>query len=278
MKILVTGKGEASGAWKVRGEELGRAIGAEVYPKASDAQVKAADIVITVKHTQPNITAAQGITVLDIVDAYPQPDANQWSREQLIAWANDYSLPYNYTVAATEAMRVDTGADFALRHHYRPDIEENPIRARVQTVGYEGSERYLDGWMEDILRECKRRGWTFLVNPDRLADCDVVLAVRGNQWRGYATDNWKSCVKMSNSIGSITPMIALPERGYIETGAPFVSVEAPSGIDAAFAQIESLATRMRMASALRELKPLYSLEAVANEYLEWLHGIHNERN
>ena len=270
MRVVVTGKGGTSGSWQIRGEQLGNAIGADVIPNASDSDMRSADVVVVVKRTPENIHKAQGVKVLDIVDAWTQPYSNTWSRDQMIKWARNASIPYDRTIAATQEMKEDTGADFFLRHHYRPDIKENDIRAKVQIIGYEGSMRYLEGWEKTIMRECEKRDWLFITNPRHLADCDVVLGLRGGKWRGYATDHWKSCVKMANAIGSLTPMIALDECGYRETGAPFLAVDNPDDLADAFDEMALLSTRMRHASAMREIKPYYALERVALDYMAWL--------
>lgn len=272
MKILVTGKG-SSGSWKVRGEQLGGAIGAQVVARASEKQIKKADIVIVVKKPWPGTNKAK-LTVYDMVDCYPQPASFSWDKQTLINWSKQHIAPYNKTVAATEKMQQDLQTDFWLRHHFRPNIEENQIRQQVQVVGYEGCERYLGKYLPIIAEQCKKRGWQFVINPACLAQCDVLLAVRDDDWRGYASDNWKSCVKMSNAIGSLTPLIALPESGYVETHAPFISIDNTSNISDAFDVVSDFETRFHIANQYLKLKPLYELNTVAQEYLQWLTSLY----
>jgi hypothetical protein len=137
VRVLVTGKG-TSGSWQIRGEQLGRAIGATVKPKA-DGNF---DLAVVVKRGRfPNLPV-----VWDIVDAYPQ--SRPWKKDEAIAWVRG-SIKAQRPIAViwpNKRMRedCDTGLPgIVLPHHYRPGIEANPIRERIQTVGYEGSPKYL---------------------------------------------------------------------------------------------------------------------------------------
>lgn len=266
MNILITGKGTTQ-AWQIRAVQLGKMLDAQIVPKASLQQIKQADLVITVKHTQPHIEHAK-ISVLDIIDAYPQP--SKWKYDQFISWGKQYMQPYNYTMAATHKMQQDLKTDFWLRHHYRPGIVENQIKQNITTIGYEGRELYIGNYLPIIEQQCKLRGWQFIVNPTNVADCDVILAVRDESWRGYAADNWKSCVKMSNAIGSLTPLIAMNEQGYIETNLPFVAIDKPRDLIAAFDKVCDFNYRTNMVQQYVKAKPYYSLETVGKEYMQWL--------
>ena len=267
MKILVTTRAnESSGSWQIRGIQLGNAIGADIIPKASKEVQRQYDRVI---HVKRYADVAEG-AILDIVDAWPQPAGNAWSFGQLRTWAQRYTEPFADVIAATHWMQKDLQTSFFLRHHYRPNIKQNQIRQKVRAIGYEGSPRYLDGWLDAILNECSRRGWAFLTNPVDLAQCDIVLAVRGEQWRGYATDHWKSCVKMANAVGSNTPIIALEEKGYDEMMAPFYPVKNPDDLAGAFDSLEPFDVRSTIAEMQKGMRHYWSLETVAGEYLEWL--------
>lgn len=268
MNILITGKGTTQ-AWQVRAVQLGEKLGAQVVAKATIQQIKQADLVITVKHTQPYIEHAR-ISVLDIVDAYPQPNSAIWTADQSISWCKNYTKQYTYTIAATEKMKQDIGSDFWLRHHYRPGLNENQIRQNIQTIGYEGSARYLGEYLPIIEQQCRRRGWQFVVNPIDISTCDVLLAVRDKAWRGYATDNWKSCIKMANAIGSLTPFIAISECGYRETNLPFIAIDKPSDLISALDKINDFNLRSDIAQQYKQAKPYYSLETIGQEYKKWL--------
>lgn len=275
MKILVTGRG-TSGSWAIRGEQLGKAIGATVERQA--AKVKGYDLCVIVKRCPPDllhrIRQAGLPIVYDVVDGYPQPHGNQWGRDECMGWLRGRiaELKPIGIVAATQAMAKDC-AEFgvpvlALPHHARPGQRINPIRERVQKVGYEGGVQYLGKWQAIIESECAARGWQFVLNPAALADVDICVAVR--EADGYAARNYKSNVKLANAQGSGTPIICNREAGYIET--------ATGG--ELFAD-----TRDQMVKALERLTPhemrktaangLWApqLHEVAQTYKEWLHQL-----
>ena len=56
-RILITGTG-TSGSWKIRGEQLGAAIGAEIMPRAALANCRRADVVVLVKRASPEAFSA----------------------------------------------------------------------------------------------------------------------------------------------------------------------------------------------------------------------------
>jgi hypothetical protein len=194
MNIIVTGKGGNAGSWKVRGEQLGAALGATVKPYATRADFDAHDVAVVVKRPVAVITELQRSGkpwVFDLVDFYPQPAASGWGRDTAIAWVRERlrELKPNGIIWPTKRMRedFDTGLPgIVLPHHHRPGIRRNAIRERIQIVGYEGRPEYLGPWAGIIERECARRGWLFVLNPAELADLDIVVAFRGGEWAGYA--------------------------------------------------------------------------------------------
>jgi hypothetical protein len=225
VKVLVTGSGN-SGSWQIRGEQLGSEIGAVVKSRRviSHLDIQAADLVVVVKRVDSKvlrmIREAKKPWVFDAVDFYPQPECATWSKEVAIRWVKNRITEYrpNAIVWPNGQMMEDcnTGlTETVIYHHYRPGIAINPIRLEIKTIAYEGGEQYLGGWLQEITRECERRGWAFVVNPRNMADIDVVLAVR--DVRGYAQRSWKSNVKLANAHASGTPFIGSPECGYIET-------------------------------------------------------------
>ena len=270
MNILITGTGHG-GSWQIRASQLGKVLDAQVVPLANDIQISRADVVINVKHTVPNIKYAT-VSVLDIIDAYPQPTCMSCEKNACIEWGRRYCAPYTYTIAATHKMQQDLKTDFWLRHHYRPGIIENQIKQNIKTIGYEGRSKYIGTYLPIIEQQCKIRGWQFVVNPINVADCDVILAIRDKPWKGYATDNWKSCVKMSNAIGSLTPLIALNEQGYQETNLPFVAIQKATELSGVFDKISDFKCRADMAMQYKNAKNYYSIETIGQEYRQWLNS------
>lgn len=276
MKLLVTGRGGATGSWQKRGEELGRAIGATVEPNANS--VKGYDLAVVVKRPRADLLKrlrTRGVPVVwDVVDAWPQPEGNLWNREQCMAWLRTKveTVRPIAIVAATKAMAKDCEefgvSVFHLPHHARPGINRNPVRDRVAVLGYDGWEQYLGRWKTVLERECEQRRWRFVVNPRHLADLDVVVALR--EQAGYAVRFWKSNVKLANAQGSGTPCILNREQGYLETscGAECwadTDDELRNGLDMLGASYD-----LRRALSEQLLMVAPSLPAVAEGYKAWL--------
>lgn len=274
MKVLITGKGTA-GSWIVRGEQLGAAMRATVKPMATVQDMKAHDLVILVKKTPEPLLEALRLSgvpwVYDIVDAYPQPGCSLWTREQALSWLHHHvktiSPPLG-VIWPNEKMRVDSclARGPVIYHHHRPGIKRNKIRARIERVGYEGSAKYLDGWTAAISLECKRRGIEFVLNPAHIADLDVIVAMRGGAWDGYAQRNWKSNVKLANAHGSGTPFIGARESGYQETstGCEYWA-DTPRELSTALDWLESKDARLTVHE--RFLSKPYTVDMAAGDML-----------
>lgn len=278
MKLLVTGRG-TSGSWSIRGEQLGAALGADVQRNAS--KFSGYDLGIIVKRAPADLLfrarMAKLPLVYDVVDGWPQPIGNnEWRREECMAWLRRQVQEIKPVgiVAATRAMAMDC-LEFglpvlALPHHARPGQRRNPIRERVQRVGYQGAPHYLGRWKESIEEYCRQQGWKFMLNPTSLDEVEVVFAVR--DCKGYAARRWKSNVKLANAQGSGTPCVVDEEAGYVETatgGEVFVS--EPNDVGAA---LESLASQKARAQASRQLQAgALTLENVAAEYRQWLQAL-----
>lgn len=276
MNLLFTGRGSA-GSWKVRGEQLGNALGAQVMALADAESFRAADLVVVVKRTPSAITCHLGGKrwVWDIIDSFPQPGCRYWSRSESIQWVRQQikSLRPTAMIWPNERMRedCDTGLPgLVLPHHHRPGIATNPIRKKVQTVGYEGRPAYLGKWEPRLNSECQRRGWRFVVNPAQLSDLDIVVAVRGGQWESYAATHWKSNVKLANAHGSGTPFVAQQECGYIETstGAEYW---VEGGLSVCFDWLEKQSVRQEVSQRFRAAA--FSVDQAAERMMGFLRGL-----
>lgn len=273
MNLLFTGRG-TSGSWMIRGEQLGRTMGAAVVPQALD--VAPFDVAVLVKRPMAELLQRfrrAGVKVVwDVVDAWPQPAGNGWKKERCLDWLEEMFVMIRPAgiVAATEAMAADCqrfGVPvLALPHHARPGLRMNPIRP-VKVVGYEGAEHYLGRWREVVEGECARRGWEFRLQPAELADVDIVLALRDAY--GYAPRNWKSNVKLANAQGSGTPVICGREAGYLETqcGAERWA-DTPAELRTAFDSLEPTAERAAASRRLKDAAP--QIDSIAGTYLTWL--------
>jgi hypothetical protein len=278
MKILFTGRG-TSGSWQIRGAQLGAAMGAVIKQNPTLADCRAADVIVVVKRigedTLAMIRNSGTPWVFDCLDFYPQPGCSSWSAGEAIGWVRGKlkRLAPAAIIWPNHRMQQDCGAGWSgmtLAHHHRPGIERNPIRPKVQAIGYEGALAYLDGWRPKIAKECERRGWRFVENPARLADIDIVLALRGGQWDSYSAQHWKSNVKLANAHGSGTPFVGQRECGYLETSSG-AEYWADDGLSLCFDWLESQSTREQVSE--RFLQRAYTVDQAAADLTGFLRGL-----
>lgn len=277
MNVLVTGNGR-SGSFQIRGVQLGREIGATVLANAID--IGPFDLAVVVKRPPADllrrIHEADVPLVWDIVDAWPQPHGNDWSRDECMTWLRAMIRQVRPAgiVAATRAMAADC-AEFgvpvlALPHHARPGLQPAQIRPAVQCVGYEGGAQYVRRWGQALAEECAARRWAWMVNPDSLSECDIVVAVRDQN--GYAPRHWKSNVKLANAQAAGVPIICNREAGYTETAAGGVLfADDRDELEAALDWLEPEATRASYSRALLASAP--KLDDIAATYLAWLRAL-----
>lgn len=270
----MTGSG-SSGSWRIRGVELGQAIGADVVPRATE--VKGYNLAILVKRPPMDLVLRlqrmRVPIVWDVVDAWPQPVGNDWNERQCKAWLAERIdiLKPAAIVAATNWMARDCEVFgmpvLCLPHHAKPSLGINPIRDKVSRVGYEGGPQYIGDWRPFLEQCCAARGWTFHVEPNAITDLDIVVALRDQ--RGYGPRAWKSNVKLANAQGSGTPVICNSEAGYLETacGAE-VFADTKAGVLSAFDRLADL--EARQAASREMLAGAPRLADVAGGYRSWL--------
>lgn len=226
LRIIVTGRGGA-GSWIVRGEELGLAMGATVKPNATVADLKAHDVAVVVKRVPDALLRAlreSGIYwVYDILDAYPQPLCSTWNMGQCLNWLRHHVATLNPpggVIWPTARMKLDSGLGGpVIYHHHRPNIKRHVVQPNLRCIGYEGSARYIEAWLWPLEKECSRRGVKFLINPEHIGDVDIIVAMRGGDWAGWAQKHWKSNIKLANAHGAGVPFIGANEDGYHETAS-----------------------------------------------------------
>lgn len=278
MKLLVTGKG-TGGSWAIRGVQLGGAIRADVWPNALD--IGGYELAVLVKRPVADLVTRlhrmEVPIVWDVVDSFPQPHGNLWDRDPCMAWMRDAVRLIRPTaiVAATQAMAADC-AEFgvpvlALPHHAWEGQGRCEIAPAVRRVGYQGGTRYLGHWWPFMDRECRRRGWEFVVNPSSVATLDIVVALRAED--GYAPRHWKSGVKLANAQGCGTPFIGNREAGYLETASGaerWADTEAEMVV-----ALDSLTPQAARAEASAKLSgAALRLADVALAYRTWLESLH----
>lgn len=284
MKVLITGRG-TGGSFQIRAVQLGHAIGATVIANASDRDIRAHDLVILVKRPAAGLVerihAAGKPLVWDVVDAWPQPEGNRWTKQQCLEWLAERikTIKPHAIVAATaemfgEALGIKAFPALWLPHHARPDQPLNPVREQVQTIGYEGGLKYLEAWLPAIKAQCDRRRWRFVPAADQLAELDIVLALRTDA--GYAPRHWKSNVKLANAQATGTPIVCCREAGYLETDSGTGAYWADTAIelDRALDALTPHAVRARAAAGLRaDGATFVTLNRIAEEYARWLQAL-----
>ena len=211
----------------------------------------------------------------DIVDAYPQPHAYQWDRIEAVTWLRRKIAELRPTaiIWPNEKMREDCDTrlpGIVLPHHHRVGIKPNPIRPKVRVVGYEGAAAYLGWWRPMLEEECAKRGWAFVVNPESLADVDIIAAFRDKC--GYVGRNWKSAVKLANAHASGTPFVGNPEAGYLEqaAGAEYWA-DSRSQIAMSFDWLEDQGAREAISDRFRQ--KAFPLEHAAKMLKDFLSGL-----
>lgn len=283
LKALVTGRGK-SGSWEIRGNQLGRAIGATVASEMLTTSIlKKFDVAVVVKRPRHDLLQqlqqCNAKIIWDVVDAWPQPLGNDWNREQCLAWltAQINLIKPVGIVAPTQAMAQDCKMFgipvIALPHHAQPRLTPNVIRQTVKVIGYDGGSQYLGSWQSTLTNECAKRNWSFVVNGysqrplDKLADLDIVMAVR--EQSGYAVRNWKSNVKLANAQGTGTPIVCNRESGYIETrSGGELFADTPDEVSKALDILTDV--RVRREASRKLLLAAPTIQKIAEKYLVWL--------
>ena len=281
LNVLITGTG-ASGSWAIRGEQLGRAIGATVRQRADSA--RGFDIVVIVKrlHDPALLRSARwhGVPVIwDIVDAWPQRQGDAWSRDASMSWLRRSirRIRPDGVIAPTRRMAQDLESVLdantmvtTLAHHAWPGKPINPIRHQVTTIGYQGNEKHLGQWLTALTDEANQRGWRFVIDPPSLADVDIAIALRRDT--GYAPRHWKSNVKLANAQASGTPIILARESGYLETasGSEFW-VDTVDELKAGLDWYSDHAHRVEASRRMLGTEP--RLEQIADDYQHWLRAV-----
>lgn len=210
----------SAGAWQIRGEQIAAMRSNwKAINKPSEDDLRNSDLICFVKKIDIqiiNLARKMGKPlVFDIVDSWAQPEdgfsctnirkaKDFFSRAWSMIAADGYIFP-------TQCMQNDLGElvneKVTIYHHYWPQIQTNPIRDCVRTIGYEGAD-YLGEWLPKIEQSCAERGIRFIANPSNYTDLDVAILVRGGVHGNFLARHYKSNVKLANAYGSGTPVLA----------------------------------------------------------------------
>lgn len=283
--VLITGSGK-SGSWIIRGEQLGRAIGATITLKPDVIVASKSDVVVCVKRVPDSILQAAARTkatlVWDTVDAWPQPAGNEWDKDLSLHWASSELRRIKPDVVVCASARM--ADDFAhlgavthyVPHHVRPDTVVLPPRDhKALRVGFVGGKNYVARWGQVAAHQCAQRGWTFTVDRGTIASLhnyDIVLGLR--DYSGYAATSWKSNVKLTNAHGAGVPFVGSEECGYLEVqcGAEYWC-NNKRDLGVAFEWLSEYSVRAEIHKRFLKHATKYSLQKVAEEYKEFLYAL-----
>lgn len=210
MNVLMVGT--SKGSFRMRGIQIGAALGARVKRRPTDADWRWADVVVLVKHAglewAHQAHRFHVPIIWDVLDCWRQPEDNAWTVEQGKVFVAGLASRIKPTamIAATQQMASDIGGVY-IPHHCRIGLRPTPPREQVTVVGYDGQKKYLGRWLDAVSAECARRGWRFVINPPNLPDVDILVAFRDGKWDGPLCRAWKSGVKHVNALCAGRPIV-----------------------------------------------------------------------
>jgi hypothetical protein len=237
MNILMIGQGK--GSFEVRGKQLGGALGARVVVAPSDDDIRWADVVVLIKRAafewSTLVQRMKKPIVWDALDFWMQPFQNSLDEQQSKALLHSMirAIRPALVIGATEAMAREAHGVY-LPHHHWPGLTPAPARETVSVVGYEGHKKWLGKWGRAVQAECDRRGWQFVLNPEDLRACDILVAFRDEPWDGWMCREWKSGIKLINAMAAGRPVITQPSSAFGEIKALGTIMLDPADISTAF--------------------------------------------
>jgi hypothetical protein len=278
VNVLICGFGK--GSFRVRGIQLGGAIGARVKTSPTDEDFAWADVVVCIKRAlfayADRVKAFGKPLVWDALDFWAQPESNSMTEaeaKEMLRHVIAQTRP-DLVIGATEAMAEAAGGVY-LPHHSRPGLTPAPAREVVSTVGYEGTRKYLGRWGKAVQQECNRRGWTFVVNPSDLRDLDIVVAFRDAEHDGWMCREWKSGVKLVNALAAGRPMVTQVNDAALDiygsrSGGTVSFVEHETDLEPVFNAWCHHVWRSTHADWCVEQAPAFTLSAIAERYRQIL--------
>lgn len=273
MNILIVGSGK--GSFTMRGQQLGAALGARVVGAPSDTDLRWADIVVLIKRAGlawADLAHRFGKPIVwDALDFWAQPKDNGLDEKAARALLQSHiaKIKPALVIGATEAMAQAAGGVY-LPHHSWHGLSPTPAREVVSVVGYEGNALYLGRWRQSIEAECRRRGWSFVINPIDLRACDILVALRDGPWDGWMCREWKSGVKLVNAIAAGRPIVTQLSAAWREIGRGFIVDVQHSDLPGAFDAMTGRIARNICASGCEANSVNYTLETIAARYLSIL--------
>jgi hypothetical protein len=276
MNLLMVGGGQ-SDTWVIRGQQLGRALGARCTANPTAADWAWADLAVLVKRGGfvwgSFARAAKVPIVWDPIDFWKQPGDNglpELDARALLAQAIEQVRPV-LTIGATDAMAEACDGAY-LPHHSWIGLTPTPARETVAIVAYQGNPHFLGSWARHLEATCRTRGWRFLINPPDVRAADLLVALREGIWDGWMCREWKSGVKVVNAICAGRPLITQHTAAMRELEAAGSVVETVDELSAALDEWRDLDRRQAVVAESERRTPQFTVEALAAQYRAILAG------
>lgn len=273
MNLLIVGAGK--GSWEMRGQQLGAALGARVTSQPNVHDWRWADVAILVKKYGPVYAkAAQtyGVPIVwDALDFWSQPRDNHVDAKRATALLQEQIALIRpaLVIGATEVMAEDAGGVY-LPHHSRLGLMPTSARETCTVIGYDGNGAYLERWAPALQAICRKRRWSFVINPPDLAAVDIMVALRGGPWDGWMCREWKSGVKLVNAICAGRPVITQWSAALRELQPEGSIVNGVAHLDAAIDRWVDYSERQRVVDVARRRAPEFTVKAMAKRYRDIL--------
>lgn len=270
MNILVVGD-DTKGAWRMRGVQLGGAVGARMTVRPSPSDWAWADVIVLVKRAAVRWSAearrAQVSVVWDVLDFWAQPEDNPLSRAAMIVKVRAIQQAAGVTalIGATRAMAVDIGGVY-LPHHCRLGLQPGPIREKAAVVAYEGQRKYLGRWAKALEQSCAALGLRFVVNPPDIREADVLVSFRDGRWDGWVCRAWKSGVKQGNALVAGRPVLSQASAAGDDVAPTGITLETVGALTEALETVTRREFREDAFEQGRVRGQDYQLPAVAVQY------------
>lgn len=281
INVCFTGKSSA-GSWQIRGDQIAaKRLNWFATNKPTKSDLERSDLICVVKKPDLGIVDLAHEMgkpiVYDIIDSWAQPDegiscpdvqtaralfSRLWGRIN----ADGYIFP-------TRQMENDLGLlvkeRITIYHHYWPQIQKNPIRKTVKTIGYEGAD-FLGEWLPFFKKVCEKRNIEFVVNPENYTDMDIVVLARGGAHGSFLARNYKSNIKLANAYGSGTPaLVHFDEMAphNVDTGDVMFFTSWPGSFERQLdALIDNYALRMTIHENFLKAACKYHVDSAANQF------------
>jgi hypothetical protein len=294
LRVCFTGKNTA-GSWIIRGEQIAgqrdhwEAIN---HTRFSNKDIDRFDVFCFVKRPIPGLMEKlirkRKVVVFDIVDSWGQPadslgiesisQAQKYFQERWEKW------PVHSFIFPNKTMRRDLDHlvphSTTIYHHYFPKLKPVKIKEKIETIGYEGNIRYIEGWVPQIEKIAKKMGAKFVLNPESIESIDIGIAARSNPYDNLLERRYKSNVKLANLYGAGVPaLMSANDFSYHETDCG--EVRFFNSVEQLEEQLEDLSRfelRNQISEKFIQMRDHFCIEKIASYYEQYFQNVYNRIN